>query len=219
MTPIKISASLAAAPLDRLGEVVQALTAAQVDYLHFDIEDGVFVPVMTLGTKLIADLRPLTPLPFDVHLMMVNPEWLIPDLVRMGANRISVHYEACPYPRRTLRNIVEAGAQAGIALNPATPLPDLAYLRPYLDFVLILTSEPEGPDCPFLPEMVEKVRRGKHQPRLEGVEWVVDGGINAQNLPQVVAAGADTLVIGRALFKDSAIADNLRRLRDALAEV
>jgi ribulose-phosphate 3-epimerase len=219
MTPIKISASLAAAPLDRLGEVVHALTAAGVDYLHFDIEDGVFVPVMTLGTKLIADLRPLTPLPFDVHLMMVNPQWLIPDLVRMGANRISVHYEACPYPRRTLRQIVEAGARAGIALNPATPLPDLAYLRPYLDFILILTSEPEGPDCPFLPDVVAKVRQGKHQPGLEDVEWVVDGGINAQNLHQVVTAGAHTLVIGRALFKDNAVSDNLQRLRDAIAEV
>ncbi|MCX8023880.1 MAG: ribulose-phosphate 3-epimerase [Thermanaerothrix sp.] len=218
MTRVKISASLAAAPLDRLGEVVHALTAAQVDYVHFDVEDGVFVPVMTLGTKLIADLRPLTPLPFDVHLMMVNPEWLISDLVRMGANRISVHYEACPYPRRTLRKIVESGAQAGIALNPATPLPDLAYLRPYLSFVLILTSEPEVPDCPFLPDVVEKVRRGKRQPGLEGVEWVVDGGINAQNLHQVVAAGADTLVIGRALFKDNAIAENLRHLRRVLSE-
>lgn len=218
MRQVKLSVSLAAAPLERLGAVVQALTTAQVDYLHFDIEDGVFVPVMTLGTKMISDLRPLTPLPFDVHLMMVNPEWLIPDLVRMGANRISVHYEACPYPRRTLRKIVEAGAQAGIALNPATPLPELAYLRPYLDFVLILTSEPEVPDCPFLPAVAEKVRRGKHQPGLEGVEWVVDGGINAQNLPQVVAAGADTLVIGRAIFKDNAVLDNLHHLRQILSE-
>lgn len=219
MTRVKLSVSLAAAPLDQLGAVVQMLTTAQVDYLHFDIEDGIFVPTMTLGTKIISDLRLLTPLPFEVHLMMVNPEWLIPDLVRMGANRIAVHYEACSYPRRTLRKIVEAGAQAGIALNPATSLPDLAYLRPYLDFVLILTSEPEAPDYPFLPMMLEKVRQGKQQHGLEGVEWVVDGGINIQNLPQVVAAGADTLVIGRAIFKDNAVLANLCCIRQVLFEV
>ncbi|WP_322799272.1 ribulose-phosphate 3-epimerase [Thermoflexus sp.] len=216
---IKISVSLAAAPLDRVGEIVRSLTLGQVDYLHFDIEDGIFVPMITLGTKIIQDLRPLTSLPFDVHLMMMNPEWLIPDLVRMGANRIAVHYEACPYPRRTLRKIVEAGAQAGIALNPATPLPDLAYLRPYLSFVLILTSEPEMPDCPFLPAMLEKVRQGRRQPGLNGVEWVVDGGINPQNLPQVVAAGADVLVIGRAIFKDSTVQENLRLFHHILDKV
>lgn len=219
MAYVKLSISLAAAPLDRIGMVVQMLTTAQVDYFHFDIEDGVFTPTMTLGTKIISDLRPLTSVPFDVHLMMVNPEWLIPDLVHIGANRIAVHYEACPYPRRTLRKIVEAGAQAGIALNPATPLPDLVYLRPYLDFVLILTSEPEPPDCPFLPTVLEKVCRGKQQPGLEGVEWVVDGGINVQNLSQVVAAGADTLVIGRAIFKDNAVLANLYRIRQILSEV
>lgn len=214
---VKISASLAAAPLHRLEDVVTALSEGQVDYLHFDIEDGVFVPAMTLGVKIIQDLRPLTHLPFDVHLMMVNPEWLIPDLVRMGADRISVHYEACPYPRRTLRKIVEAGARAGIALNPATPLPDLDYLRPYLDFVLILSSEPEIPDCPFLPAVLEKVRRGKARPTLHSLEWIVDGGINSDNLAQVLAAGADTLVIGRALFKNNSIQENLHTLRQAIS--
>jgi|FaiFalDrversion2_1042247.scaffolds.fasta_scaffold01269_2 ribulose-phosphate 3-epimerase len=219
MTHVKLSVSLAAAPLDQIGTVVQMLTTAQVDYLHFDIEDGVFIPAITLGTKIISDLRPLTPLPFDVHLMMVNPEWLIPDLVHLGANRIAVHYEACPYPRRTLRKIVEAGAQAGIALNPATPLPDLVYLRPYLNFVLILTSEPEAPDYPFLPTVLEKVRQGRQQPGLEGVEWVVDGGIDVQNLPWVITAGVDTLVIGRAIFKDNAILANLHRIRQVLSEI
>jgi len=218
MNRIKISVSLAAAPMDRLGEVVKILTTEQVDYLHFDIEDGVFVPMMTLGIKMIQDLRHLTALPFDVHLMMVKPEWIIPALIQMGANRISVHYEACPYPRRILRIIVEAGAKAGIALNPATPLPDLTYLSPYLDFIMVLTSEPEVPDCPFLPSVLEKVRQGQQQLGLEGMEWVVDGGINLQNLHQVVSAGANTLVIGRAIFKDYAISENVYQLRRLLAK-
>ena len=213
---VRIAPSLASAPLGSLRQVVAELEAARVDYLHFDLEDGCFVPVMTLGTKVIADLRSETRLPFDVHLMMVNPEWILPDLVQMGADRISVHYEACPYPRRVLRRIVSLGAQAGIAFNPATPLPDLTYLRPYLSFVLILTTEPEVPDCPFLPEVLEKVRAGKRTPGLERVEWVVDGGINPDNLPDVVDAGADTVVVGRAVFEGGDVARNVQALRDAL---
>ena len=104
--PVRISPSLAAAPLDRLGQVVIELETAGADFIHFDIEDGSFVPVLTLGTKMILDLRRFTRLPFDVHLMMVNPEWILPELVQSGANRVSVHYEACPYPRRVLRQIV-----------------------------------------------------------------------------------------------------------------
>jgi ribulose-phosphate 3-epimerase len=211
--PLRISPSLAAAPLDRLGQVVLELEKAGADYIHFDIEDGSFVPVMTLGTKIIPDLRSFTKLPFDVHLMMVNPEWILPELVHSGADRVSVHYEACPYPRRVLRQIASFGAVAGIAFNPATPIPDLAYLSPYLSFVVVLTTEPEIPDCPFLPEVLEKVRGGKQAEGMEGIEWVVDGGINAENLSQVLDAGADTVVIGRSVFKEDKISENMVALR------
>jgi ribulose-phosphate 3-epimerase len=212
---ILISPSLAAAPLDRLGQAVIELETAGADYIHFDIEDGSFVPMMTLGTKMIADLRRVTRLPFDVHLMMVNPEWILVDIVRFGANRVSVHYEACAYPRRVLRQIVSLGAKAGIAFNPATSIPDLAYLSPYLSFIVVLTTEPEIPDSPFLPEVLDKVRSGKHAKGLEGIEWVVDGGLNPENLSQAVAAGADTAVIGRAVFKDDKIQENMVALRNA----
>jgi len=215
--PIRISPSLASAPLDRLGQVIVELEASGADFIHFDIEDGCFVPVMTLGTKLIQDLRGLTKLPFDVHLMMVSPEWILPELVDFGANRISVHYEACPYPRRVLRQIVTLGATAGIAFNPATPIPDLTYLFPYLSFIVILTTEPEFPDCPFLPEVLGKVRHGRMTKGLESIEWVVDGGVSAENLSDVIAAGADTVVIGRNVFKDDKIKENLASLRAILA--
>lgn len=201
--------------MDQLANVVSNLEAAGADALHFDIEDGSFVPVMTLGTKIISDLQGLTKLPFDVHLMMVNPEWLIPALAEMGIQRLSVHFEACPYPRRVLRQIHERGIQAGLAFNPATPLPDLAYLKPYLSFVLILTSEPEIPDSPFLPEALGKLRKGKQGKALEGIEWMADGGINAGNLAQVRGAGADAAVIGRAVFKDGKPIENLQALRQA----
>ena len=213
---LRIAASLASAPMARLGQVIEELETAQVDIIHFDIEDGSFVPVMNLGTKIIADLRPLTRLPFDVHLMMVNPEWLLPDLVRFGAQRISVHYEACPYPRRVLRQIVSLGAQAGIAFNPATGLPDLDYLLPYLSYIVILTSEPEIPDCPFLPEILEKVRQGKKISSLQGLQWVADGGIKPDNLGEVAQAGVDTVVVGRSLFAQDRIVENVHRLRAAM---
>ena len=214
--PLRISPSLAAAPLDRLGQVVLELEKAGADYIHFDIEDGSFVPVMTLGTKIIPDLRGFTQLPFDVHLMMVNPEWILPELIQHGADRISVHHEACPYPRRVLRQIVSLGAVAGIAFNPATPIPDLKYLLPYLSFIVVLTTEPEIPDCPFLPEVLDKVRVGKQVQDLEGIEWVVDGGVNAENLSQVLDAGADTVVIGRSVFKGDKISENMAALRAAI---
>ena len=134
-----------------MADVLSALESAGADYIHIDIEDGTFVPMMTLGTKLIPDLRPLTSLPFDVHLMMVNPEWIIPQLVSWGADRIAIHLEACPYPRRTLGLIDQLGAQAGLALNPVTPLPDLTYLAPYLKFVILLSTEPETGRLAFHP--------------------------------------------------------------------
>ena len=214
--PVRISPSLAAAPLDRLRQVVIELETAGANYIHFDIEDGSFVPMMTLGTKMISDLRRITRLPFDVHLMMVNPEWILPEVVRFGANRVAVHYEACPYPRRVLRQIVSLGAIAGLAFNPATPVPDLAYLLPYLSFIVTLTTEPEIPDCPFLPEVLEKVRDGKQAKGLESIEWVVDGGLNTENLAQVIAAGTDTVVIGRSVFKDGKIRENMTALRKLL---
>ena len=214
--PVRISPSLAAAPLDRLGQVVIELETAGANYIHFDIEDGSFVPMMTLGTKMISDLRRITRLPFDVHLMMVNPEWILPEVVRFGANRVAVHYEACPYPRRVLRQIVSLGAIAGLAFNPATPVPDLAYLLPYLSFIVTLTTEPEIPDCPFLPEVLEKVRDGKQAKGLESIEWVVDGGLNTENLAKVIAAGTDTVVIGRSVFKDGKIRENMTALRKLL---
>ena len=211
--PIRISPSLAAAPLDHLGGIIVELEKAGADYIHFDIEDGSFVPMMTLGTKIIPELRPFTRLPFDVHLMMVNPEWILPEIIKSGANRVSVHYEACPYPRRVLRQIVSLGAMAGIAFNPATPIPDLAFLLPYLSFVVVLTTEPEIPDCPFITDVLEKIRVGKQAKGLNGIEWVVDGGVNFGNISQVISAGADTVVIGRAVFKEGKISQNMADLR------
>jgi ribulose-phosphate 3-epimerase len=212
---MRLYPSLAASPQISLGDTVRELEQAGVDALHFDLEDGSFVHVMTLGTKVISDLRPLTILPFDVHLMMVNPEWIVPELARAGANRLSVHYEACLYPRRVLRVIHDLGIEAGLAFNPATPMPDLGYLTPYLRFILLLTTEPELPNPVYLPQVLEKVRQNKAHPGYEGLEWVVDGGLDVSNLGEAAAAGADAAVIGRAFFLGGDLKGNAARLRAA----
>lgn len=213
---IKIAPSIASGPLTNLKTTLSALEKAGATHIHFDIEDGNFVPVMNLGVKVIGELRSLSKLPFDVHLMMVNPEWLIPDLARMGANQVSVHYEACPYPRRTLGLITEHGMQAGLAFNPSTPIPDLGFCLPYLSFIVILTTEPETADCPFLPSTLEKMTEGNSRPELSQLVWVADGGISAENAKQAVDTGVDMLVIGRGIFKDGKISDNMLAIQRAI---
>ncbi len=209
----QLSVSMASAPMASLANVITSLEAAGVDAIHFDVEDGSFVPMLTLGTRIIEELRPLTSLPFDVHLSMHNPEWIIPDIVAMGADWISVHYEACPCPHRTLSMIRQLNKRAGLAINPGTSLPDLRYLSPVLDQVVVLTTEPEYPDADFLSEVLGKIQRGRTM--LEGVaiDWVADGGITTNNASLAVAAGATILVAGRSAFRNGAIVENVAELR------
>ncbi len=215
---VRLVPSLASAPMAHLAQVVADLERMGVEMLHFDLEDGHFVPLMTLGTRLIGELRPLTALPFDVHLMVDNPDVLIPEVAALGADTISIHYEACPYPRRTLRQIKELGKQAGLAFNPKTSLPPLEYLLPHLDFILILTTEPELPDCPFLPQILSKVRAAAVFAREHGLALGVtaDGGIGPENITEVVEAGANTIVAGRSIFQGGEITANVQRLRHAV---
>ena len=210
---IKISPSMVSSPLANLEATIRTLENAGADSLHFDIEDGSFVPLMGLGTRIIEAARPLTNLPFDVHLMMTNPEWIIPELARIGANRVSVHFEACPYPRRTLGWIVSHGMQAGLAFNPATPIPSLSFCLPFLSFVVVLTTEPETGACELLAPILEKVKAGKKQAGLEMLEWVVDGGITPENAALVWDAGADTIVAGRSIFQNDAIQANIYNIK------
>jgi len=209
---IAVAPSIVSAPMANLGEAIAELEAAQADYIHFDIEDGNFVPEINLGIKVIAGLRKCTCLPFEVHLMMYNPEWLIPRLAEYGADMVSVHYEACAYPRRTLGLIKQYGLKAGLAFNPKTPVPQLDYLQPYLDYVIILTTEPEAGDCPILPAVLDKVRFGKPQNDSK-LLWFVDGGVTSDNISQVAQCGADVVVSGRGVFADGKIRENIARLK------
>jgi ribulose-phosphate 3-epimerase len=210
---IRIAPSLVSASLLRLEETVVMLEENGADILHFDIEDGSFVPVMNLGTRIIQDLRPITPLPFDVHLMMVNPEWLISELADFGVQSVSVHIEACPYPRRTLGLIAECGMKAGLAFNPKTDIPGLAYCHPFLSYILLLTTEPETKTCSYLPSVLEKLRSGKLRSDLADLDWYVDGGITSDNAREVREAGADVIISGRGVFQEGRIRENIRKLK------
>jgi ribulose-phosphate 3-epimerase len=212
---VRIAPSIVSASLIHIEETVRILELAKADMIHFDIEDGCFVPMINLGTRIIQDLRPITHLPFDVHLMMLNPEWILPGLAHYGINRVAVHYEACPYPRRTLGLINQYGMKAGLAFNPKTQVPPLQHLLPFLSFVLILTTEPEAELCSYLPSVLEKVRIGKSQEGLSGIEWVIDGGITAENAHEAVHAGADVLVAGRGIFQNGAVLENIQRINAA----
>ena len=212
---VKIAPSLVSASMTHLAELVNNLERAGADYLHFDIEDGAFVPEMSLGIKIIKELRPLTSLPFDVHLMINDPEWLIPRLADYGTNMVSVHYEACPYPRRTLGIIHQNGMQAGLAFNPKTPLPELYHYLPFLSFVLILTTEPETESCTYLPSILKKVIGGRKQNSMQQIIWEVDGGFNAENIQDAVKAGADIVVSGRGVFRENKYFENIKKMKEA----
>jgi len=220
MAQVRLAPSLAAAPLGQLAQTLRELEQGGADFLHIDLEDGHFIPSLALGTRLLEEAHALTQLPLDVHLLVADPERLIPEVARLGAATIAVHYEACAYPRRTLRQIKGFGLQAGLAFNARTPVPELRYLLPLLDFVNVQSTEPELPDWPFLSETLEKVTAlsalaAGHKPELS---ICVDGGLDAENLPQAVAAGADLLVIGRSVFQGGTIGENLARLRQAAHE-
>jgi ribulose-phosphate 3-epimerase len=196
-----------------MGRVVEAINRSPARLVHFDIEDGVFVQEMTLGTRMIGELRPFTSLPFDVHLMVVAPERIIPLVVKLGADRVSVHWEACEYPLRTLGLIRESGASAGLALNPRTSVPPLEYLVPTLDFVNVLSTEGQDESCRFIAPVLRKVKELKNT--LQGIECQVDGGITAENIGEVVRTGADTVVVGRYVFRNDDWAGNIESLARA----
>ena len=216
---MKIGPSLAAAPLGNLNSLVRELEEAEIDYLHFDLEDGVFTPVMTLGTRIIAELRPRTNLPFDVHLMMVNPEWILEELAACGADRITVHMEACPYPRRVLKQIKNLGLKSGIAFNPATLLTDLNLVHDLIDQIILLSTEPEFPNCPFIPAVLNKISELDKLSFRDKFECMIDGGVSLENLPEIYKCRVESVVVGRYTFQGGKISENISRMRSLIEEL
>ncbi len=216
---ILIAPSILSADFARLGSQVTEAEAAGADLIHVDIMDGHFVPNITFGPLVVRALRPVTRLPLQVHLMIEQPERYIDDFVRAGADAVIVHVETCPHLNRTLEQIREAGAAPQVVLNPATPLMMIEEVLDQVDLVLVMTVNPGFGGQKLIPSALDKVRRLRRllSERNKPCRIEVDGGINLATVAEVVAAGADVLVMGAAIFEgEGDIATRVHQVRMAL---
>jgi ribulose-phosphate 3-epimerase len=217
---IKLAPSILSADFARLGEQIDEVARAGADYIHVDVMDGHFVPNITIGAPVVASIRPITSLPLDVHLMIEHPERYISEFAHAGAAIITVHVEASPHLHKTIRLIKELGARAGVSLNPATPLGAVEEFLPHVDLVLIMSVNPGFGGQSFIPETLPRIAsmRKMLDDRGLSAELEVDGGITADNAPEIVKAGATVLVAGNSVFKaKEGISRAIRRLREAAA--
>lgn len=210
---VLIAPSILAADLANLKSEVEAVTAAGADMLHLDIMDGHYVPNLTFGPGLVKTLRPYTCLPFDVHLMVTEPEVMVPWFVDAGADIITVHYEAAVHLDRTLAEIRNAGKKAGVSLNPATPENVLEYVLDKLDLILVMSVNPGFGGQSFIPSQLEKIQRIKSMIGSRNIQIEVDGGINPMTAAECAAAGADILVAGTSVFSGGDYRKNIEALR------
>jgi ribulose-phosphate 3-epimerase len=199
---IRIVPSILSADFAKLGDEIAMCEAGGADWIHIDVMDGVFVPNLTYGAKVIDTARRCTSLPLDVHLMVVQPEKYFDDFVRAGASGLTVHAEAAPHLHRQLTRIRELGCRAGVALNPATPLNAVCEVIPEIDLLLIMTVNPGFGGQEFIPYSIDKIRRARLMLDEAGSDAAleVDGGIGRETITEVWSAGADTFVAGNAIF-------------------
>lgn len=199
---IRVAPSILSADFARLGDEVQAIVAAGGDWVHVDVMDGRFVPNITIGPLVVKALRGATDRTLDVHLMIVEPEKYLEAFAEAGADVITVHAEACPHLQRTLQQIRALGKRAGVALNPHTAESCLDYVLDEIDLVLVMSVNPGFGGQVFLPAVLPKIERIRQRIDASGrhVDLEVDGGVKPGTARQVVAAGADVLVAGNAVF-------------------
>lgn len=198
----EIAPSILSADFTRLADEIAAVRAGGASILHVDVMDGHFVPNITIGLPIVRSIRKATDMTIDTHLMISEPGRYAVEFVKAGADMVSVHVEADAHLQRTLTAVREAGAKAGVAINPATPIESLSEALPYTDFVLLMSVNPGFGGQKFIPTMVDKLRRLKQMIDLRGldVRIEIDGGIDAANIAEIADAGAEIIVAGSAVF-------------------
>lgn len=216
---IKLAPSILSADFARLGEQIIEAERAGADYIHVDVMDGHFVPNITIGPLVVAAMRPHTRLALDVHLMIEAPERYLGDFASAGADIITVQQEVCLHLHRVIEQIKGLNKKAGVAINPATPIGTLEEILPFVDLVLVMTVNPGFGGQSFIETMLPKIAAMRKMIDARGlsIELEVDGGINAETAPRVVAAGARVLVAGSAIFNRAmSVTQAIRQLRDSV---
>jgi ribulose-phosphate 3-epimerase len=203
MPKVRIAPSILSSDFAHLADEIAAVEQAGADLVHVDVMDGHFVPNLTIGPLIVEALRKVTALPLDVHLMMTNPDAFIKEFAEAGANYLTVHVEACPHLHRTVQSIKENGVQAGVTLNPATPLSSVEEILPDVDLLLIMSVNPGFGGQRFIARVLDKIKQARMMIDRIGrsVLLEVDGGVKVDNAASIVAAGADILVAGSAIFE------------------
>ena len=220
MQPAVIAPSILSADFARLGEEVDSVLAAGADWVHFDVMDNHYVPNLTIGPLVCEALRGHgVKAPIDVHLMVEPVDRIVPDFAKAGASLISFHPEASRHVHRTIQLIKDQGCQAGLVLNPATPVEALDYVLEELDLVLLMSVNPGFGGQAFIPSTLEKLRRVRERIDALGkpVRLEIDGGVKPSNIGEIAAAGADTFVAGSAIFGESDYAGVIGRMREEIA--
>ena len=212
---IKIAPSILSADFSRLGEEIELLDKSGADVIHIDVMDGHFVPNLNFGMPVVKAIRKYTKLPFDVHLMIENPAMYVKDFIDAGADIITVHYESDRHIDRTINLIKENGCKAGIVINPGTAVEAIKHLIPIVDMILIMSVNPGFGGQKFIEYSVEKIKEVRTIADEVNKDLMieVDGGITTDNIKKVVAAGADVIVAGSAVFNGGKVKENIAALK------
>ena len=215
-----IAPSILSADFSKLGDEIKAVEAAGADWIHADVMDGHFVPNITIGPLIVEAVKRVTDLPIDVHLMIENPANYIPAFAEAGASLISVQVETCIHLNRTVQLIKDCGAQAGVVLNPSTPLANLEWVLEDVDYVLIMSVNPGFGGQAFIPSSLDKISALRRQIQDRGLSVLieVDGGVNEQTIAEIASAGTDVFVAGSAIFGSKDYQKTIQSFRRKISE-